>query len=64
MKSSDVADAGDSLSTALQLTLANLFGHPDSVEGGEYAGGSSPHVVALTPQILRLVQHQHRVICL
>lgn len=41
----------------LQCTLVNIFGHLDSIEGREDAGSSSPHVVTLTPQVLRLVQY-------
>ena len=44
-------------SSCLQFTLANVFGHIDSIEGGEYACSSGPHVVTLTPQVLRPAQH-------
>lgn len=43
--------------SVLQCTLVSFFGHLDSVESWEDANSPSPHVVALTPQVLRLVQH-------
>ena len=46
----------------LQCTLVNVFVHLDDVEGREDARGSGPHVVTLTPQVLGLLQQQHRVV--
>lgn len=45
-------------------TLVYFFFHLDDVESRKYADRASPHVVALTPQVLRLGQHQHRVVSL
>lgn len=39
----------------LQRTLVYFFCQLSSVECRKYANSSSPHVVALTPQVLRLV---------
>lgn len=47
-----------------QYTLVHFFGHLDSIKGREYAGNSCPHIITMTPQVLRLVQYQHWVICL
>lgn len=39
-----------------------LLGHLHGVEGWKYAAGAAPHVVAVTPQVLRPVRDQDRVV--
>lgn len=45
-------------------TLVQFFLHLDDVKGGKYSDCAGSHVVAVTPQVLGLDQHQNRVVSL